>query len=315
MRFAIIGAGAVGGYFGARLVQAGEDVVFLARGETLRALQSEGLRLDSINGDLVLPSVNALDDNSKAGAVDVVLVAVKTWQVPEVAANIQPLLGEDTIVIPLQNGVEASDQLAEAIGRNHVGCGLAKIFCFLAGPGHIRHTGIDPYIAFGECDNRRSGRVDKLRQVFLDAGIKAEVPSDIMAALWEKFLFVVAWGGIGAVSRAPVGAIRSLPETRRLLEQAMREIFNVARARSINLNQDIVSQSMKFIDSLPPMGTTSLQRDIAEGRPSEIDAWNGAVVRLGDETGVDVTLHKFIYESLRPSELNARGAISFSQPG
>ena len=311
MRFAIIGVGAVGGYFGARLAQAGEDVVFVARGETLQVLRSDGLRLDSIDGDLLLPLVNAIEDTALAGEVDVVLVGVKTWQVPEVAGNLQPLLGEDTIVIPLQNGVEASDRLAETIGRDHVGCGLAKIFCFLAGPGHIRHTGIDPYIAFGECDNLRSARVENLRQVFLNAGIKAEVPSDIMVALWEKFLFVVAWGGIGAVSRAPIGAIRSLPETRRLLEQAMREIFNVARARDIDLNQDIVAGSMNFIDSLPPMGTTSMQRDIAEGRPSEIDAWNGAVVRLGDEAGVDVAFHRFIYDSLRPLELNARGAISF----
>jgi 2-dehydropantoate 2-reductase len=260
----------------------------------------------------LLPSVNAIEDTALAGEVDVVLVGVKTWQVPEVAGNIQPLLGDDTIVIPLQNGVEAPDRLAEAIGRDHVGCGLAKIFCFLDGPGHIRHTGIDPYIAFGECDNRPSARVENLRQVLQDAGIKAEVSSDIMVALWEKFLFVVAWGGIGAVSRAPIGAIRSLPATRRLLEQGMREIFNVARARDIQLNEDIVAASMKFIDSLPPMGTTSMQRDIVEGRPSEIDAWNGAVVRLGDEAGVDVALHRFIYDSLRPLELAARGEISFS---
>ncbi len=311
MRFAIFGVGAVGGYFGARLAQAGEDVVFIARGDTLKALQSEGLRLDSVSGDLMLSSVNAIDDTSQGGVVDVVLVGVKTWQVPEVAGAIQPLLGEDTIVLPLQNGVEATAQLAEVLGRDHVCCGLAKIFSFLAGPGHIRHTGIDPYIAFGESDNRRSGRVKKLQQVFQNAGINAEIPSDIMVALWEKFLFVVSWGGIGAISRAPIGAIRSLPRTRRLLEQAMLEIFNVARARDVNLREDIVARSMEFIDTLPPVGTTSMQRDIAEGRPSEIDAWNGAVVRFGDEAGVDVMLHKFIYDSLRPLELNARGEISF----
>lgn len=311
MRFAIFGVGAVGGYFGARLAQAGEDVVFIARGDTLKALQSEGLRLDSVSGDLMLSSVNAIDDTSQGGVVDVVLVGVKTWQVPEVAGAIQPLLGEDTIVLPLQNGVEATAQLAEVLGRDHVCCGLAKIFSFLAGPGHIRHTGIDPYIAFGESDNRRSERVKKLQQVFQNAGINAEIPSDIMVALWEKFLFVVSWGGIGAISRAPIGAIRSLPRTRRLLEQAMLEIFNVARARDVNLREDIVARSMGFIDTLPPVGTTSMQRDIAEGRPSEIDAWNGAVVRFGDEAGVDVMLHKFIYDSLRPLELNARGEISF----
>ena len=306
MRFAVIGAGAVGGYFGARLVQAGEDVVFIARGDTLKILCSDGLRLDSIKGDLMLPSVNAVEDTSRAGEVDVVLVCVKTWQVPEVAGLIPPLLGKNTIVLPLQNGVEASDQLAEAIGRDYVGCGLAKIFCYLDEPGHIRHTGIEPYIAFGESDNRISERVNGILQVLQKAGINTEIPSDIKAALWEKFLFVVSWGGVGAVSRAPIGAIRSLPGTRRLLKQVMLEIFNVARARHINLNEDIIDGSMKFIDSLPPVGTTSMQRDIAEGRPSEIEAWNGAVVRLGEEAGVDVALNRFIYDILQPLEHAAR---------
>jgi 2-dehydropantoate 2-reductase len=311
MRFAIIGVGAVGGYFGARLAQAGEDVVFIARGDTLNALKSDGLRLDSLNGDFLLSSVNAVDNTAQAGMVDVVIVGVKTWQVPEVAGSIQPLLGEDTIVLPLQNGVEAATQLAEILGREYVCCGLAKIFSFLAGPGHIRHTGIDPYIAFGECDNRRSGRVKKLQQVLQHAGINAEIPPDIMVALWEKFLFVVSWGGIGAISRAPIGAIRRLPRTRRLLEQAMHEVLNVARARNVNLHEDVVDRSMAFIDTLPPVGTTSMQRDIAEGRPSEIDAWNGAVVRFGDEAGVNVALHRFIFDCLQPLELNARGEISF----
>jgi 2-dehydropantoate 2-reductase len=311
MKFAVFGVGAVGGYFGARLVQAGEDVVFIARGETLSALQSEGLRLDSINGDLALPTVNVTDVPERAGAVDVVLVGVKTWQVPEIADAIRPMLGEDTIVLPLQNGVEAADQLSEVLGRDHVCCALAKIFCFLAGPGYVRHTGIDPYIAFGESDDRQSERIEKLLQVFLNAGIKAEIPADIMVALWEKFLFVVSWGGVGAVSRAPIGALRSLPQTRRMLERAMREIYDVARARGINLSENIVARSMDFIDSLPPVGTTSMQRDIAEGRPSEIDAWSGAVVRLGDSVGVEVPLNRFIYDSLQPLELAARGEISF----
>ena len=152
----------------------------------------------------------------------------------------------------------------------------------------------------------------ELRGILQQAGIRAEIPADITAALWEKFLFVAAWGGIGAVSRAPIGVLRAMSGTRRLLERAMQEIFNVARARDVKLQEDIVARSMGFIDSLQPAATTSMQRDIAEGRPSEIEAWNGAVVRFGDEVGVDVTLHKFIYDSLQPLELNARKEISFS---
>jgi 2-dehydropantoate 2-reductase len=312
MRFAIFGVGAVGGYFGARLAQAGEDVVFIARGDTLRVLRTKGLRLDSVSGDVLLSPVKAVDDASQIRVVDVVLVAVKTWQVPEAARKIGPLVGRSTMVLPLQNGVEAAAQLAEVLGSKHVCCGLAKIVSLLAGPGHIRHTGIDPYIALGESDNRRTKRILKLRQTLQLAGINAEIPPDITAALWEKFLFVSAWGGIGALSRAPIGVLRTLPGTRRLLEQAMQEVFNVAWARRVKLQEDIVAKTMAFIDSLPPAGTTSLQRDIAEGRPSEIDAWNGAVVRLGDEVGADVTVHKIIYDCLRPLELNARGEISFS---
>jgi len=306
MRFAIFGVGAIGGYFGGRLAQAGEDVVFIARGDTLRALRSTGLRLTSISGDFLLSPVNAVEDPTQVGTVDVVLLGVKTWQVPEAAEGLRPLVGPNTIVLPLQNGVEAATQLAEVLGGGHVCCGLAKIFCYLAEPGHVQHSGIDPYIALGECDNRRTERIRELRGILQQAGIQVEIPSDIAAALWEKFLFVASWGG------APIGVLRAIPGTRRMLEQAMREIFNVARARNIDLQEDIVARSMGFIDSLPPAGTTSMQRDIAEGRPSEIDAWNGAVVRFGDETGVDVALNKFIYDSLRPLELKARGKISFA---
>jgi 2-dehydropantoate 2-reductase len=311
MRFAIFGVGAIGGYFGGRLAQIGEDVVFIARGDTLRALRSTGLRLTSISGNFLLSPVNAVENPAQIGPVDVVLLGVKTWQVPEAADALRPLVGPNTMVLPLQNGVEAAAQLAEVLGGKHVCCGLAKIFCYLAEPGHVRHSGIDPYIALGGCDNRPTERIRELRGILQQAGIRAEIPSDIAAALWEKFLFVASWGGIGAVSRAPIGVLRAMPGTRRMLEQAMREILNVARARNIDLQEDIVASSMGFIDSLPPAGTTSMQRDIAEGRPSEIDAWNGAAVRFGDEAGVDVTLNKFIYDSLRPLELKARGEVSF----
>ncbi len=311
MRFAIFGVGAVGGYFGGRLVQAGEDVTFIARGDHLKVLRTKGLRLDSVKGDVVLSPVTVIDDPAKVGAVDVVLLGIKTWQVPAAGKAIQPLIGENTIVLPLQNGVEAANQLSEVLGSRNVCGGLAKIVCLLAGPGHIRHTGMDPYIAFGELNNRRTGRLEKLLRTLRNAGINAEIMPDISAALWQKFLFVVSWGGVGAITRAPIGVIRTVPQTRRLLEQSMREILDVAQACQIRLPEDIVSTTLDFMDTLPPNGTTSMQRDIAEGRPSEIEAWNGAVVRLGREAGVDVSLHTFIYDSLLPLEKKARGELQF----
>lgn len=305
MRFVIFGAGAVGGYFGGRLARAGHDVVFIARGEHLKAMQSRGLRVDSIDGDFVLPSIEATDNPADVGGADVVLVCVKTWQLSEAAHFMVPLIGEKTLVVPLLNGVEAHLKLAEILGFKHVLAGLAKIVCAIAEPGHIRHTGMEPYVAFGELDNDRSDREKRLLQAFKDARIKTEVPPDINAALWEKFLFVVSWGGVGAITRSPIGVLKRLPETRDLIEQAMGEIFAVARAREVFLAEDVVTKTMAFLDALAPGGTTSLQRDIEEGRRSELDAWNGAVVRLGRDSKVPVPLHTFIYRCLLPLELAA----------
>lgn len=315
MRFAIFGVGAVGGYFGGRLAQAGEDVTFIARGNHLQALRKHGLRVDSMNGDFVLSSLTATDDPAQVGPVDVVMVGVKTWQVPEVAEAIRPLIGDNTLVLPLQNGVEAPTQLAEILGREHVCGGLAKIFSFIAGPGHIRHSGVEPYIGFGELDNQRTARVEELLRTFKHSGIKAEIVPDITAALWAKFLFVASFGAIGAITRAPLGVIRSIEQTRRMLERSMQEIYEVARALKINLEPETVSASMAFVDTLPPGGTTSMQRDIAENRPSEIDSWSGAVVRLGREAGVSVPTHEFVYNSLLPLELKARGELQFPDAG
>ncbi len=311
MRIAVFGTGAVGGYFGGRLAQSGEDVFFIARGEHLRALLMQGLQVDSIKGDFLVKPVHVTDDPAEAGKVDVVLVGVKAWQVPEAAQAMRPLVGPETFVVPMQNGVEAPSQLVAVLGAQHVLGGLAKIISFIVGPGHIRHTGAEPYVAFGELDNRPSERGERLRQAFVRAGVTVGIPPDIQAALWDKFLFVVSLGGVGAVTRAPIGVLRSVPETRRILEQAMYEIFSVARAREIALTEDVIDKTMAFVDNLPPGGTTSLQRDIMEGKPSELSEWNGAVVRLGQEVGVITPLHTFIYNSLLPLELRARGQVQF----
>ena len=230
---------------------------------------------------------------------------------PEAVRAMQPLIGPKTIVVPLLNGVESPYQLAEALGTGHVLGGLAKIISVIGGPGHIRHVGAEPYIAFGELNNDRSERVEQLLKIFGEAGITAEIPPDINSALWAKFLFVVSLGGVGAISRAPIGVLRDFPQTRWMLEQAMNEIFSVAQARNIALPQDIITHTMAFVDTLPAGGTASMQRDIVEGRPSEIDSWNGAVVRLGQESAVAVHLHTFIYNSLLPLELKARGTLTF----
>ncbi len=311
MRIVVFGAGGVGGYFGGRLAQAGEDVTFIARGEHLRAIQTGGLRVDSIKGDFVVSPAQATDDPRQVGTVDVVLVTVKAWQVPEVAEAMRPMIGPDTFVVPLENGVEAPQQLAAVLGAEHVLGGLCQISAMIVAPGHIRHVGIEPYVAFGELDGRPSQRAERLRQAFERAGVKAEIPPDIQVAMWEKFLFIATISGLGAVTRAPAHIFRSLPQTRQLLEQALQEIVAVAQARGINLGQEAVQRRLAFIDSLPEGVTASMQRDIMDGRPSELEAQNGAVVRMGQQLGVPTPVHAFIYASLLPQELRARGQVQF----
>jgi 2-dehydropantoate 2-reductase len=312
VRIVIFGTGAVGGYFGGRLAHAGEAVTFIARGEQLRALRERGLRVDSPTGDFVVQPVQATDDPAQVGAVDAVLVGVKAWQVTEAARAMLPLVGPATFVVPLQNGVEAPDQLVAVLGAEHVLGGLCRIVSLVVEPGHVRHAGLEPYVALGELDNRLSQRTARLRDAFARAGVTAEIPPDIRVALWEKFLFIASFSGIGAATRAPAGVLRALPETRQMLEQAMREILAVARAKGIALPEDSIPRTMALVENLPPDGTASMQRDILAGRPSELESQNGAVVRLGRDVGVATPLHAFIYHSLLPLELRARGQVQFA---
>ncbi|OEU79040.1 MAG: 2-dehydropantoate 2-reductase [Desulfobacterales bacterium C00003060] len=312
MRIAVFGAGGVGGYFGGRLAQAGEDVVFIARGDHLKAMLKQGLKVNSVKGDFLVKPVQATDDPAQVGIVDVVLVCVKAWQVPDAAEAIRPMIGPDTVALPLQNGLEAPTQLAAVLGNQHVLGGLCGLSTFIMGPGHIRHAGADPWIRFGELDNHPSERVEGLRQVFDRAsGLTVEIPLDIQVALWMKFLFITVWSGVGAITRTPLGIWRSLPETRQMAENALKEIISVAQVHNVRLPENAMPTTMNMYDSFPPEITTSMQRDIAQGRPSEIDAQIGAVVRFGREADVATPLHKFIYDSLLPMELRARGQLQF----
>jgi 2-dehydropantoate 2-reductase len=186
--------------------------------------------------------------------------------------------------------------------------GLCATLSWICGPGRIRSLGNTHFVRFGEPDNHKSERVQALLRAFLDSGARAEVPDDIHAALWEKFLFVVSMGGVGAVARAAVGVVRALPETRALLRHAMQEIADVGRAGGVVLREDIVERGLQFMDGLDPAGTTSLQRDLTTGRASELEAWNGAVVRLGHQRGVPTPTHAFLYASLLPQHRAATGA-------
>ena len=312
MRIGIYGTGGAGGHFGARLAKAGEDVVFIARGEHLEAIRRHGLTVETDTGEILIRPAAATDDPAEAGPADVILLGVKTWQVEDAARRLGPMLGPETFVVPLQNGVEAADQLVGVLGPERVVGGLCATFSWIAAPGRIRSLGEVHSIRFGELDRRANARTERLHEAFTHAGIRATIPPDIHVSLWEKLLFVVPFGGVGAVARVPIGITRTVPETRRLLVRAMEEIHAVGRARGVALPDDAVEKGMRFLDGLDPTGTTSLQRDITEGRRSELDAWNGAVVRLGREAGVATPTHEFLYASLLPLERKARGlALTF----
>lgn len=306
MRIAVVGVGAVGGYFGARLAAAGEDVTFVARGDTLRALRSSGLLVESIAGDVALGAVQATDRTEEVGTVDAVILGVKAWQVEEAADGLRPLLGDESFVLPLQNGVEAPAQLARALGSDHVVAGLCRIVALRAGPAHIRHVGADPSVTLGELDGRSSERVDELRAALERAGVTVEISNDVDAALWKKFMLITSWAGVGAVTRQPIGVVRDTPESRSLLESSLAEIGALARARGMAVDDDAEARTLDFIDSIEPESTASMQRDLAEGRPSELEQLTGAVLRFAAESGVQAPVNTFCYRALVPSERRAR---------
>ena len=305
MRIAIVGAGAVGGTVGARLVHAGHDVTFIARGASREALRTTGLRLDSVDGDLHLPSVQVTDDPATIGVVDVVLVTVKSTQVEALAPALRPLVGAHTAVIPLQNGVEAGAQLARVLGDAHVMDGLARVIAELLGPGHVKHAAVTPVLEFGPradmpSDAPARAQLAAFADALTAAGMVAVQPEHMDRALWEKFLFIEPFGTVGAATRASLGAMRSVPQTRALLDACLAEVRAVAQAAGVMLGEDAVARTWKRYDTLPADTFASMQRDLMAGRPSEFELQTGSVVRLARELGVATPTHDVLYAVLLP---------------
>ncbi len=314
MRIAVYGSGGVGAYFGGRLAQIGQDVTFIARNENLAVLRSQGLRVGSIAGDFSIEKIQVTNNPAELGVVDYVLCCVKAWQVPAAARAIRPMVGPDTLVVPLQNGVEAPDQLSTILDAENILGGLCAIVAFQASPGHIKHSGANPLIRFGHLDNHPDPRVNALSEIFNHcSGVKSSIPADVQVAMWQKFMLITPWSGLGAVSRAPIGILLEQEETRDLLTQAIEEIYQLGRAREVNLPPNCVSKTIATLEGIPRNTTTSMQRDIVRGQPSELDAQNGAVVRLAHELDLDTPVNRFFLTSLRSLELRARGALTFNR--
>jgi len=307
LRIAIFGAGGIGGYLGGRLSQAGEDVVLIARGEHLQAIKDHGLRVDSVKGDFVATPTLATENPTEAGPVDAVILGVKAWQVLDAAKAMRPMIGPDTFVVPMQNGVEATAELASVLGEKSVVVGLGGLVSYIVGPGHILHAGGEPFVSFGESDNSTSERTQNLLTAFKNAGVNASIPTNIQAALWGKLAFMAANSGVGAITRVPSGQWRSVVGSWEMAQQVVREVLAVAAGKGIEMPNDSLAAAVARLEGSPPNGTSSMQRDLMEGRPSELEVQNGAVVRLGLDTGVLTPVNTFIYNSLLPQEMKARG--------
>jgi 2-dehydropantoate 2-reductase len=312
MRIAIVGAGGVGGLLGGLLSRSGAEVVVVARGAQLEAIRKSGLHVDSPLGAFTARVAAAADDPAALPASEAVLLAVKAWQVPEIAHRLKPLLAPGGAVVPLQNGVEAADQLAQALGPDAVAGGVIKVLAWIDGPGAVKHVGTAPVVIMGERGARaaaKSPRLDALAAALARAAVEARVSRDVERDIWEKFLAIEPWGAVAAASRAPIGVIRALPETRALHQAAMEEVAALARARGVALPADAVASTEAFLDGVPPEGTASMQRDIGAGRPSELEDQVGAVRRLGRESGVPTPVHDTLYATLLPQERAVRGGI------
>jgi 2-dehydropantoate 2-reductase len=300
MKIAIMATGGVGGYFGARLKAAGEEVHFIARGAHLAALRRNGLTLKSANGDLHLQPIAATDDPAQIGAVEIVLFAVKQYDTASAANLIKPLIGTDTAIITLQNGMDKDERLRAALGRDHVMDGAAYITgAAVQSPGVITHVGKVARIVFGEADGNRSARGERFLAACKNAGIDATLSTDIAKELWAKFALLSAFSGVSSVLRQPIGAIMSDPDTRKLFSDAIAECVAVAKAKGIDLGSGYMGAQVAFSAGVPPETKSSMQMDLEAGRRLELDWMSGAVARIGDELGVPTPTHHFLYAALK----------------
>jgi len=297
----------VGGYFGGRLARAGLDVTFVARGEHLVALKQNGLSVKSILGDFHLSQVKVCPSIAEIGPVDLVLVCTKAWQIRDIRNDLRLIVHPKTVVLPLENGVLAADELAEAIDRSNIVGGLCRIISKIEAPGVINHLGVTPTIVFGELDKSRTQRLGLIKETLDRAGIKAHISDDIEADVWRKFISICV-SGLLAVTRTTYGELRELKETRRMMIELLTEVYQLSQRMGIKVEPDFVDRTVSFIDTFPYDSTSSLTRDVWEGKPSEIEYQNGTVVRLGERYGVETPINRFVYYSILPMELKARRA-------
>jgi 2-dehydropantoate 2-reductase len=311
MKIAVIGTGGVGGYFGGRLAESGNDVRFVARGRHLEEMKRCGLKVKSRLGDILIKPVKATETTAEIGPVDLVFIAVKLWDTDAAIAAAKPLLGPDTMVVSLQNGIEAVDRLVAAFGRAHVLGGVCHIAAVISGPGIILHTGTMARLTIGELDGGASARLDAITAACKKAKIDFIASPEIDKAVWHKFVFLSSFSGVTTLTRLPKGPIMAEPETRALLKAAIAEAVAVAQARGIRLADDLPDALIKFAETLPDDMKSSMLGDLERGARLELPWLSGTVAKLGESLGVPTPVHRVIFQALKPY---AEGRISAKVP-
>lgn len=299
VRIVVMGSGGTGGYFGAKLARAGEDVTFVARGAHLAALRAGGLRIKSaVEGDWSVraPAVERLDGVPPA---DVVLFCVKSFDTEEAAALIRPVVGPETGVLSIQNGVDNEEKLERVLGTGHVLGGAARVFSTIEAPGVVAHT-FGGHLVFGEMDGRETARARALLAACQRAAIPAELVADVTRALWEKYVFLTTHAGLTALTRCPAGVLRAVPEVRELYRRIATELIAIGRAAGVKLDDGVFEQGMKLLDTVAPNAFTSLHYDLTHGKRLELEALHGHAVRLAERHRVPAPTVFAVYAALLP---------------
>ena len=305
MKILIMGTGGVGGYYGGLLAQQGNEVTFISRGAYLYAIRHEGLKVKSVHGDFTVFPANATEDPAKVEPVDLILFCVKTYNTDEAAEAIRPVVGPQTIVLSLQNGIDAAERIGKIVGMEHVIGGATWLSSAVEAPGVIKQISQFRRIAFGELGGGRSERIQRLYDVLNQTGITVEISEDIQKVLWTKLVFITAVSSLGSLTRLPMGDYRSIHETRHLLSSLMQEVESLARAQRVDLDGDVVQKWLEFIDNSAPHIKPSMQLDVESGHRTELESMIGVVGRKGRELGVPTPAADFVYASLLPIELKA----------
>ena len=307
MRIGVMATGAVGGYFGARLCAAGHEVAFVARGEALEAIRAHGLKVESVLGDVHIAKPMVTDDPAAIGPVDIVLFAVKLWDVEAAAEQSRPLVGPETRVIPLQNGIDSSERLAPILGAEQVAAGCAFISATLSAPGVVKHASPFARMRIGRLDDKPDARLQAFERAAAAAGIDIAIPENMERERWEKFVFLVGLSGATASMRKPIGPIRSDPNARAFFHGLMQEVVAVALAKGVPIAPDFADERLKFADSAMPGFKASMLHDLERGNRLEVDWLAGRVAQLGRALGVPTPKNDAVYAMLKLHRLAARG--------